>query len=157
HPAGPHLEVGGSALQRREGTDRSGNWPAARTGLPSIDGEMEERHGDGDGEPDQLVPATAHPPEAQRHDGEAYRRRGGGGGRPGGWRGRRGGRGPAGPWQSPTRKQASTSRPGTRWWSESNRWRRAPSVRRWSPVWAGSAGSSLSPQESTASRCWSRV
>src|SRR5262249_36757100 len=78
-PAGPHLEVGGPALQLREGTDRGGHRSAARTRLPSIDGEMEEGHGDGHGEPDQLVPATAHPPEAQRHGGEAYRRAGGGG------------------------------------------------------------------------------
>src|SRR5262249_61106250 len=81
-PAGPHLEVGGPALQLREGTDRGGHRSAARTRLPSIDGEMEEGHGDGHGEPDQLVPATAHPPEAQRHGGEAYRRAGGGGGTP---------------------------------------------------------------------------
>ena len=79
YPPGPDLEVRGPALQRGEGADGGGYNSGADSGLSPIDREVEERHRDRDREADQLVPATAHPPEAQRHGQEAYGLAGGGG------------------------------------------------------------------------------
>ena len=74
----PHLEIRGAALERREHAEHAGDRTRAGARLPTVGGPVEHAQGQGDGEPHQLVAATAHPPEALGQQAPPSLRPGGG-------------------------------------------------------------------------------